>query len=319
MGSTIMARTQTGTDKRIPAQRQAHSLRFQQVSRYLFVTPALAYITLTMIYPVLSNLRMSFYDVNVSTFLSNSAPFIGFGNYSKVIGDPAFQHALGLSLLFTAGSLLFQFTLGFALALFFSRPFPGNGLLRALLLLGWMLPTVVSGSIFRWMLDGSFGAINFFLQALGLLQGTRFWLTDPNTALLGTIAANIWVGVPFNMVLLLPGLQSISISLYEAASIDGASRWQSFRYVTLPLMRPVALSVLLLGIIYTFKVFDIVYVMTGGGPVDATTVLPIYVYNLSFSFFRFGEGAATAILLLLALTVVAIGYLWLSRQEEASA
>jgi len=314
-----MARTQTGTNKPIPAQRQARSLRFQQFSRYLFVAPALAYITLTMIYPVLSNLRMSFYDVNVSTFLSNTAPFIGFGNYSKVIGDPAFQHALGLSLLFTAGSLLFQFTIGFALALFFNRPFPGNGLLRALLLLGWMLPTVVSGSIFRWMLDGSFGVINFFLQGLGLLQGTRFWLTDPNTALLGTIAANIWVGVPFNMVLLLPGLQSISASLYEAASIDGASRWQSFRYVTLPLMRPVALSVLLLGIIYTFKVFDVVYVMTGGGPVDATTVLPIYVYNLSFSFFRFGEGAATAILLLLALTVVAIGYLWLSRQEEASA
>jgi multiple sugar transport system permease protein len=314
-----MARTQARTNRQNSARRQAGSMRRQQISRYLFVAPALAYITLTMIYPVLSNLRMSFYDVNVSTFLSNTAPFIGFGNYRKVIVDPAFQHALSLSLLFTAGSLLFQFTIGFVLALFFNRPFPGNGLLRALLLLGWMLPTVVSGSIFRWMLDGSFGVINFFLQALGLLQGTRFWLTDPNTALLGTIAANIWVGIPFNMVLLLPGLQSISVSLYEAASIDGASRWQSFRYVTLPLMRPVALSVLLLGIIYTFKVFDVVYVMTGGGPVDATTVLPIYVYNLSFSFFRFGEGAATAILLLLALTVVAIGYLWLSRQEEASA
>src|SRR4029453_11214173 len=141
---------------------------------------------------------------------------------------------------------------------------------------------------------------------LGLLQGPRFWLTDPNTALLGTIVANIWVGVPFNMVLLLPGLQSISASLYEAASIDGASGWQSFRYVTLPLMRPVALSVLLLGIIYTFKVFDLVYVMTGGGPVDATTVLPIYTYLLSFSFFRFGEGAAAATILLLGLAGVAV-------------
>src|SRR5689334_13315850 len=269
MESTIMARTQARTNKQNPARRQAGSMRRQQIGRYLFVAPALAYITLTMIYPVLSNLRMSFYDVNVSTFLSNTAPFIGFGNYRKVIVDPAFQHAMSLSLLFTAGSLLFQFTIGFALALFFNRPFPGNGLLRALLLLGWMLPTVVSGSIFRWMFDGSFGIINFFLQSIGLLQGTRFWLTDPNTALLGTIVANIWIGVPFNMVLLLPGLQSISVSLYEAASIDGASNWQSFRHVTLPLMRPVALSVLLLGIIYTFKVFDVVFVMTGGGPVDA--------------------------------------------------
>ena len=289
-----------------------------QISRYSFVAPALIYITLTTIYPIFSNLRMSLYDVTVTTFLSNNADFVGLGNYSKVVSDPAFQHALVLSLIFTVGSLLFQFVIGFALALLFSKPFPGNGLLRALLLLGWMLPTVVSGSIFRWMFDGSYGIINFILQGLGLISTARFWLTEPNTALIGTIVANIWVGVPFNMILLLPGLQSISASLYEAASIDGASKWQSFRHVTLPLMRPVALSVLLLGIIYTFKVFDLVYVMTGGGPVDATTVLPIYVYNLSFQFFRFGEGSATAVLLLLALTIVAVGYLWLSRREEVA-
>src|SRR5438094_10279900 len=120
-----MARTQTRTNKPIPARRQAGSVRLQQLSRYLFVAPALAYITLTMLYPVFSNLRMSFYDVNVSTFLANNAPFVGLGNYSKVIGDSVFQHALGMSLLFTSGSLLFQFTIGFALALFFRRPFPG--------------------------------------------------------------------------------------------------------------------------------------------------------------------------------------------------
>ena len=311
-----MAQTQTQADQPARANPRARSTQARQLSHYLFVVPALLYILLTTIYPIVSNLRMSFYDVTVTTFLSNSAPFIGLGNYSKVLSDPAFQNALRLSLLFTAGSLLFQFTIGFTLALLFSRPFPGNGLLRALMLLGWMLPIVVSGSIFRWMLDGSFGIINFVLQDLGLLHGQRFWLTEPNYALLGTILANIWVGIPFNMVLLLPGLQSISPSLYEAASIDGATSWQSFVHVTVPLMRPVALSVLLLGIIYTFKVFDVVYVMTGGGPVDATTVLPIYVYNLAFQFFRFGEASATAILLLLVLTVVAIGYLWLSRREE---
>ena len=313
-----MAHIQPRAEETADRRSQPRDVRLRHLSRYLFVLPALLYISLTMIYPVLSNLRMSLYDVNVSTFLANDAPFIGLKNYATVAADPAFRKALSLSLLFTIGSLLFQFTTGFGLALFFNRPFPGNGLLRALLLLGWMLPTVVSGSIFRWMLDGSFGVLNFLLQSLGLLHDTRFWLTDPQTALLGTILANIWVGIPFNMVLLLPGLQSISPSLYEAASIDGASGWQSFRFITLPLMRPVSLSVLLLGIIYTFKVFDIVYIMTGGGPVDATTVLPIYVFNLSFRFFRFGEGAATAIMLLLTLTVVAVAYLWLSRQEEAA-
>jgi multiple sugar transport system permease protein len=313
-----MAHTQTQVDQSARARHQVRGARARQLGRYLFVAPALLYIMLTTVYPIISNLRMSLYDVTVTTFLSNSAPFVGADNYRKVLGDPAFQHALQLSLVFTGGSLLFQFTIGFALALLFSRPFPGNGLLRALLLLGWMLPIVVSGSIFRWMLDGSFGIINVVLQALGLLQGQRFWLTEPNYALLGTIITNIWVGIPFNMVLLLPGLQSISPTLYEAASIDGATSWQSFRHITLPLMRPVALSVLLLGIIYTFKVFDVVYVMTHGGPVDATTVLPIYVYNLAFQFFRFGEASATAILLLMALTVVAVGYLWLSRREEVA-
>ncbi|MFN2202634.1 MAG: carbohydrate ABC transporter permease [Caldilineaceae bacterium] len=293
-------------------------LRSASLGQYLFLAPALLFMCLTMVYPVLYNLRMSVYDVNVSTFLSGTASFAGLDNYRTVISDPAFRNAFSLSVWFTLGSLVFQFTIGFALALLFNRSFPGNGVLRSLLLLGWMLPTVVAGSIFRWMFDGGNGIINFFLQSLGLLDTPRYWLIEPSTALIGTIIANIWVGIPFNMILLLPGLQSISPTLYEAASIDGATGWQSFRRVTLPLMRPVALSVLLLGFIYTFKVFDIVYVMTRGGPVDATTVLPIYVYQLAFSFFRFGDGAAAAVLLLLPLSIVAIGYLWLSQQEEAT-
>ena len=231
-------------------------------------------------------------------------------NYQKLVSDPAFLHALALSLLFTAGSLLFQFTIGFALALFFNRPFPGNGPLRALLLLAWLLPTVVSGSLFRWMLDGDYGVLNFALVGLGLLSDGRYWLIDPGTALAGTILANVWVGIPFNMALLLAGLQGIPAVLYEAARVDGASAWQQFRSLTLPLMRPVALSVLLLGLIYTFKVFDLIYVMTKGGPVDATTTLPIYTYKLTFEFFRFGDGAAAATLLLLGLVVVALVYLW---------
>jgi multiple sugar transport system permease protein len=181
-----------------------------------------------------------------------------------------------------------------------------------------MLPTVVSGSIFRWTLDGDFGVINYALRELSLIDQPRFWLIDPDTALAGTILANIWVGIPFNMLLLLAGLQGIPPTLYEAASVDGANAWQRFRSLTLPLMRPVSLSVLLLGIIYTFKVFDLIYVMTAGGPVDATTVLPIYAYQLTFEFFRFGQGAAAATLLLAGMIVVAIAYLWWTRREEVA-
>jgi multiple sugar transport system permease protein len=293
---------------------RANPLR--RLGPYLFLAPALVFVALTMLYPVYTNVRMSLHDVNVGTFLSGDQPFVGLANYRTLLDDPGFRKAARLSAVFTASSLVFQFLIGFALALFFNRPFPGNGLLRALILLAWMLPTVVSGSLFRWQLDGDFGVVNFALQRLGLLETSRYWLIEPGTALPGTIIANIWVGVPFNMVLLLAGLQNIPLDLYEAASIDGAGGWQRFRAITLPLMRPVALSVLLLGLIYTFKVFDLIYVMTGGGPVDASTVLPIYAFQLTFQFFRFGQGAAAATILLLALLPVAALYLWVSRREE---
>ena len=313
-----MAQSQSAAGRQVHSGRQTRR-RARNWGRYWFVAPALLFMLVTMVYPIIDNVRMSLYDVNVGTFLSNTAPFVGLDNYTRVITDPAFQKAAVTTVIFTIGSLFFQFVIGFALALLFNKSFPGNGLLRALLLLGWMLPSVVSGSIFRWSFDGGMGIINYILQTIGVLHQPIYWLNDPNTALLATIFANIWVGIPFNMILLLPGLQSIPQSFYEAAAIDGANGRQSFRHVTLPLMRPVILSVLLLGIIYTFKAFDIVYVMTGGGPVDATTLLTIYVYKLSFSFFRFGDGSAAAILLLLFLSVVAVGYLWLSQREEAAA
>jgi multiple sugar transport system permease protein len=215
-------------------------------------------------------------------------------------------------------SISLQFTFGFALALFFNRPFPGNGFLRAMLLLAWLLPAVVVGNIFRWLLDGDYGPLNFLLADVGLVHARQYWLLEPATALAGVIMANAWVGIPFNMMLLLAGLQTIPASLYEAAIIDGAGPWRRFRSITLPQMRPVILGVLLICFIYTFKVFDLIFIMTRGGPVDATLVLPIYAYKLTFDFFRFGDGAAASTVLLLGLLALALGYARLIRTEEAA-
>jgi multiple sugar transport system permease protein len=168
------------------------------------------------------------------------------------------------------------------------------------------------------MLDGDYGVTNHLLRSLGLMNSSAYWLIDPKTAMLGVIAANAWVGIPFNMVLLLAGLQSIPSTLYEAASIDGADPVQRFLNITVPLMRPVALGILLLAFIYTFKVFELIFVMTGGGPVDTTSVLPIHTFKLTFTFFRFGEGAAAATVLLLGLLLVAIGYFRLTQAEEVA-
>ena len=288
------------------------------LTKYLFVAPMLVFIILMMGYPIFANLQMGLYDVTVSTFRSGDAAYVGLDNYLDLIQDSSFLQAASRSFTFTTVSILLQFSIGFGLALFFSQPFPGNGILRAMLLLAWLLPAVVVGNIFRWMLDGDYGVFNYLLQSVGILQGRQHWLLNPNTALLGTIVANAWVGIPFSLMLLLAGLQNISPSLYEAASIDGANIVDRFWHVTLPMMRPVALGVLLLTFIYTFKVFDLIFVMTAGGPVDATTVLPIQIYRLNFAFFRFSDGAAAATLLLLGLFFLAVGYARVIQREEAS-
>jgi multiple sugar transport system permease protein len=292
--------------------------RWRKNTNYLFIVPMLVFIVVMLGYPIFTNIRMSFYDVTVATFRSGDAPYLGLENYLVLLRDPAFMKSVGLSLVFTSTSIMLQFTIGFALALFFNRPFPGNGLLRAMLLLAWLLPAVVVGNVFRWIFDGDYGVFNFLLQSIGLMEQKRYWLLDTNTALLCTILANAWVGIPFNMMLLLAGLQNIPTTLYEAASIDGASAVDRFIYLTLPLMRPVALGILLLTFIYTFKVFDLIYVMTDGGPVDSTTVLPIQIHRLTFDFFRFAHGAAAATLLLLGLFFLALGYSRLIQREEAA-
>jgi multiple sugar transport system permease protein len=311
-----MAVTATGAKQQISVATRTRARASRRLSPYLFLLPAIAYMCVTMVYPVYSNVRMSLHDVTITTFLSNHQPLIWFDNYRTLLNDPAFRHAVRLSITFTVGSLVFQFSIGFLLAQLFNKPFPGANFFRSMMLLGWLTPTVVSGSIYRWLLDGDYGVLNWFLLKAGVIDESRYWLIDPSTAMTGTIIANIWVGIPFNMLLILAGLQNIDPTLYEAAAIDGAGAWRRFWSITMPLMRPVSLSIVLLGFIYTFKVFDLIYVMTKGGPVDATTVLPIYAYQLTFQFFKFGQGAAGATILLLGLLGIAVAYLWMSRREE---
>lgn len=299
-----------------PRDRGSPSARRQRAG-YLFCLPGMAFLALFLAYPLVYNVWTSVRDVQLSSLLGGPEPFNGLDNYRAVIDDPGFWHSVRLSLVFTLASLLFQFTIGFALALLFARPFPLNGLLRSLLLVAWLLPPVVSGTLFRWLLDAESGAYNALLEAAGLGTLSRDWLTNPSTALAGVVVANIWVGVPFNMLLLLVGLHTIDPELHEAAAIDGAGAWQRFRRITLPLMRPVAATVLLLGLIYTFKVFDLIYVMTGGGPVDATRVLSLYVYEVFFKFFRFGQGAAAGLLLLVVPLLVGAFYVRRLHRDEA--
>lgn len=286
-------------------------------NNYLFLLPTLIFLAIFILFPIVYNIVLSFQDVDVYN-LKGKHNFVGFDNYVTILKDTVFRTSLKNSIVFTVLSIVFQFVIGFALALFFNKKFPGSNLMRSMMLLAWMLPVVITASVFQWMLSGDYGVVNYILQSLGIINEPLSWLSNGKTALLATVFANIWTGIPFNMIILLSGLQALPEPLYEAARLDGASRAKQFRHITIPLMKPTILVLMMLGIIYTFKVFDMVYIMTAGGPINSSTVLPIYAYQLSFTLFEFSQGAAVSLIMFVLLIFIAIIYLRMMNKEEVS-
>ncbi|MQA86315.1 MAG: ABC transporter permease subunit [Streptosporangiales bacterium] len=249
----------------------------------------------------------------VTSFYTGEAPFVGLANYLSVARDALLDTAFINTAIFTVGSIVPQFSIGLALAVFFQRHFPLNRTLRALLLLPWLLPLVVAGTVYRWILDQDYGVVNQVLLQLHVISEPVPWLTSPGWALASVIIANIWAGIPFNLVVLYSGLEGIPRTLYEAAAVDGARAWRQFWHITLPLLRPVSAIALMLGLIYTIKVFDIIMILTNGGPADSTQTLATWAYFLSFIDLSFGKGAAVGNILILITLVFAAFYLRSAR------
>ena len=284
---------------------------------FLLALPAIIYITIFLVVPLVYNIWLSISDANGSNLITGDYHPTGFANYKEMLASPGFWNGVKLSAIFTVASLALQFLVGYALALFFRKPFPGNGIIRALLLVAWILPAVVTGTIFRWMFDSDFGVINYFLTSMHLVDKPVMWLTGPTTAMVAVVVANLWVGMPFNMLLILSGLHTIDDGLYEAAEVDGAGPIRTFFSITEPLMRPVVFSLLLLGVINTYKVFDLIYTMTKGGPVEATTTLPIFTYLQTFKVFDFGNGAAASMLTMVLPLALSCFYVRSLDKEDA--
>ncbi len=282
----------------------------------VFVLPAFLYMLVFVGYPIIRNLILSFQDVTVRNLVSGAKNFVGLKNYVEIFQDKVFVNAIFNTLLFTVGCLVIQFIIGFALAVFFNQNFRFSKVVRGLLMMPWMIPITVTALIFKFIFGTDVGILNYALQSLGLIQNNIEWLTTPGTAMIAVIAANIWIGIPFNMILISTGLTTIPQELYESASIDGAGKIQSFIRITVPLLKPTIESVLILGFIYTFKVFDLVYVMTSGGPVNSTHMLSTYSYKLSFEMFKYSKGSAVANVLFLILLVVSMLYLRTTTKEE---
>jgi multiple sugar transport system permease protein len=281
-----------------------------------FVVPAWLYVMCFYVYPLAQNVRMGFQNYSVASFYTGVAPFVGLANYRAVFHDPLFADIVTNTVVFTVASLVFQFAIGLGLALFFRRNFPLNGLMRALLLVPWLLPLVVSGTVWRWMMYTQSGVLNEILVNLHVVGQPVAWLDSTSTSLNAAILVNIWVGIPFNMVILYSGLQAIPEQIYEAAALDGVNAWQRLTRITLPLLRPVTLVVLTLGLIYTVKVFDIIMLTTQGGPANSSQTLTTYSYFLSFQQLEFGKGAALGNILVLVAIVFAFLYLRAIREKK---
>lgn len=279
-----------------------------------FLVPAGVYLLLFFGYPVVQNLLMSFQEYSTRTFYTGEAPWVGLANYATVIGSPIFTRAVINTGVFTVCSIAGQFVAGMAVALFFRRRFPLAGALRSLILLPWLIPLIVSSAVWRWMLDKDSGVINQLIDAVTFSTTHPGWLTDPGIALIAVILVNVWLGIPFNVTILYSGLQDIPDELYEAAALDGATGFRAFRFITLPLLRPVITVVLVLGVVYTLKALDIILGLTGGGPANATQTLATQSYRLSFVQFDFGQGAAVGNLLILISLLFAIVYLRANRK-----
>ena len=229
--------------------------------------------------------------------------------------DVDFWNAFSNTFEYTIWCIVIQFTLGLLLAVLFSKKFPLAGKFRGVLVVSWLVPATVTALMFKFMLSSD-GIINVLLQNAGLIDSSIGWLIDPQYAMKGLIIANCWVGIPFNMLLLSTGLSNIPAEIYESAQIDGANAFQRFFFITLPMIKSSILAVLVLGFVYTFKVFDLVYTMTNGGPVNSTEVLSTYAYYNSFNLYDFSYGACVANVLFIILFAVGLIYLHLIGQED---
>jgi multiple sugar transport system permease protein len=287
--------------------------RLTRYARTVFLVPALGYVVLFFGLPIIYNLILSFEKTSPATIANLWAPFAGIANYKATVGQAATQSVIVRTLEFTVGSLFFQFVIGFGLALLFNLRFPFRRFARSLIIIPWLLPLLITGFIFQFLLQTESGAINQVLGDLHLISHPIGFLVSPGWAFVSILIANIWIGIPFFTVLLYSALQDVPVELKEAAMLDGANAWQRLTRVTIPIIRPVIEVVFVLGFVFTVKVFDVVIGLTEGGPANSTQILAPWAYNLSFQQFDYGAGAALNTVLLVLALLAAPVYIWLNR------
>jgi multiple sugar transport system permease protein len=285
----------------------------QRLTAAVFLLPTYLSIFLVMVYPLL---QCVYFSLTNKLFTYKSWSFIGLDNYVKLFQDQLFHvsflNSIKLTLAVVAGNLL----LGLLLALLMNRPFPLRGLIRALLLLPWVVPTMVTTIMFRWLYNDFYGYVNYFLVKNHFLSQPFNILADAKLAWLGVAMPMIWREYPFVMLVFLAALQSIDRRLYESAQIDGAGRWQMFRYITLPGLKPAFVIAIILELIWRFSTFDLVYLLTDGGPRYSTLTLPVHVFHLAFKSKELGYASALGTIMFIVLLVLCLTYFRVIKRRQ---
>ncbi len=296
------------------AQRRRWGFTRERRLAWALIVPAFIVVFALIFLPIVRALWMSLHIMDLKR-PALGQPFVGLGNYINIFKDPYFWDSVGRTLYFMVLSIAVEMVLGVSVALLLNRRFWGRGLLRALILIPWALPITIDAIMWKWIYNANYGALNSLLWQLGLIENYRPWLSDPGTAMNMVILADVWKVTPLVILLALAALQTIPETLYEAALVDGAGRWYSFWHITLPLIMPTMVIVLVIRSMDAFKVFDIIYIMTSGGPADSTKVISYFTYLEAFSYLRFGRAAALTYLITFFVGIMAFVYIRLLNRE----
>ncbi|MGK7944024.1 MAG: carbohydrate ABC transporter permease [Microcystaceae cyanobacterium] len=292
-------------------KKKAINLSEKQIGG-LMIIPSLLVLAFVFIYPIGRAFWLSFFTENLGTQLE--PVFSGLSNYLRMFGDSRFRHTLQNTATFTFFSVTLELILGMMIALTLHQSFKGRGILRTVAIIPWALPTAVMGLAWAWIFNDQYGVINDVLSRLGLIEQNINWLGSPTLAMVALICADVWKTTPFISIILLAGLQAIPQDLYEAHAIDGANPWQSFYQITLPLIRPQLLIAALFRFAQAFGIFDLVQVMTGGGPAGSTETVSIYIYSTVMRYLDFGYGATLVVVTFLILAI-GITLIWLIMSQ----
>jgi ABC-type sugar transport system permease subunit len=281
----------------------------------LLILPALAVMAAFTFYPLLEGLRIAFTNKHL---LKDSVEFVGLHNFARLASDEIFWTSFIHSIFLTLVVVFLQFVLGLMLAWAMSQKLPGMAWFKSIIMASWVIPVAATVILFKFMAQPDIGLINIVLKGLGFENLNRYWLGDPNIALAFIMLLHLWRNVPFYGVAFLAAMQAIPSIYYEAAEMDGANSWNRFWHITLPGIRDMAIVMITIHVLWTFNNFDFVYLATGGGPVNATDVLPVYVYRQCWNSYTLGYGASIGTVMLLLLMVYFIVFIKISERESTS-